>query len=143
MLADLGLRGYRPRGRTLRMAGMVLATNVVMLSLFMPISGARATSGRAHTDTEAWQGLVVRTREGQPLGVVADVWADDLFTGRLRVHGDGALTNGTMGPPGGTAVYAIPRRAVRRREQDSVVLNATLDHARDRWLLYVVHKTVA
>jgi hypothetical protein len=48
-----------------------------------------------------------------------------------------------MGPPGGTAVYAIPRRAVRRREQDNLVLKATLDQARDRWLLYVVHKTVA
>jgi hypothetical protein len=124
---------------------MVLATNVVMLSLFMPISGAHATPARppAHSESEAWQGLVVRTREGQPLGVVADVWADDLFTGRLRVHGDGALTNGTAGPLGGTAVYAIPRRAVRRREQDSLVLNATLDQVRDRWLLYVVHKTVA
>jgi hypothetical protein len=48
-----------------------------------------------------------------------------------------------MGPPGGTAVYAIPRRAVRRREQDSLVLNATLDQVRDRWLLYVVHKMAA
>jgi hypothetical protein len=109
----------------------------------MSISGSRATSGRAHPDIEAWQGLVVRTREGQPLGVVAGVWADDLFAGRLCVHGDGTLANETMGPPGGTAVYAIPRRAVRRRDKDSLVLNATLDHARDRWLLYVVHRTVA
>jgi hypothetical protein len=109
----------------------------------MPISRVRATAERAHTDIEAWQGLVVRTREGQPLGVVAGVWADDLLAGRLRVHGAGALANETMGPPGGTAVYAIPRRAVRRREQDSLVLNASLDQVRDRWLLYVVHKTVA
>ena len=109
----------------------------------MPISGVRATAVRADTDIEAWQGLVVRTREGQPLGVVADVWRDDLFPGQLRVHGDGALANETMGPPGGTAVYAIPRHAVRRREQDSLVLNASLDQVRDRWLLYVVHKTVA
>ena len=122
---------------------MVFATNVVMLSLFMPISGGRATSGRADADTEAWQGLVVRTREGQPLGVVAGVWADDLFADQLRVHGDAALASATLGSPGGTAVYAIPRRAVRRQAQDSLVLNATLDHARDRWLLYVVHKTVA
>jgi hypothetical protein len=115
-----------------------------MLSLFMPISGVRATSGRVHADTEAWgQGLVVRTREGQPLGVVVGVWADDLFAGRLRVHGDNAFANETMGPQGGTAVYAIPRHAVRRREQDSLVLNATLDHVRDRWLLYVVHQTAA
>ena len=122
---------------------MVFATNVVMLSLLMPISRVRATAERAHTDIEAWQGLVVRTREGQPLGVVAGVWADDLLAGRLRVHGAGALANETMGPPGGTAVYAIPRRAVRRREQDSLVLNATLDQVRDRWLLYVVHKMAA
>ena len=122
---------------------MVFAVHVVMLSLFMPISGVRATAERADTDIEAWQGLVVRTREGQPLGVVAGVWADDPFAGRLRVHGAGALANETMGPPGGTAVYAIPRRAVRRREQDSLVLNATLDQVRDRWLLYVVHKMVA
>jgi hypothetical protein len=74
---------------------------------------------------------------------VAGVWADNLFAGQLRVHGDGALANATLGPPGGTAVYAIPRRAVRRQVQDSLVLNATLHHARDRWLLYVVHKTVA
>jgi hypothetical protein len=121
------------------MAGMVFAVDAVMLSLFMPISGARATSEQAHADTEAWQGLVVRTREGQPLGVVAGVWADDLFAGQLRVHGSSALADETMGPPGSTAVYAIPRRAVRRREQDSLVLKATLDQARDRWLLYVVH----
>jgi hypothetical protein len=122
---------------------MVFAIDAIMLSLFLPISGARATAERAHTDTEAWQGLVVRTREGQPLGVVAGVWADDLCAGQLRVHGGSALADETMGPPGGTAVYAIPRRAVRRREQDSLVLKATLDQARDRWLLYVVHKTVA
>jgi hypothetical protein len=125
------------------MAGMVFAVDMVMLTLLMPISRARATSERADADTEAWQGLVVRTREGQPLGVVAAVWADDLFAGQLRVHGGSALADETMGPPGGTAVYAIPRRAVRRREQDSLVLKATLDHARDRWLLYVVHQTVA
>jgi hypothetical protein len=122
---------------------MVFAIKVVMLSLFMPISGVRATAEPAHTDIEAWQGLVVRTREGQPLGVVADVWADDPFAGQLRVHGDGALVNEALRPPGGTAVYAIPRHAVRRREQDSLVLNATLDHVRDRWLLYVVHMTAA
>jgi hypothetical protein len=125
-----------------KIAGIVFAIHVVMLSLFMPLLGTRAPSGR-DADAEAWHGLVVRTREGQPLGVVAGVWADDLFAGRLRVHGGSTLADETMGPPGGTAVYAIPRHAVRRREQDCLVLNATLHHARDRWLLYVVHEMAA
>ena len=90
-------------------------------------------------DSEDWCGLAVRTRDGTKLGAVVGVFAQGPLAGRLRVQGDyRRWTSWT-----GTAVYAIPRRAVRRREQDSLVLKATLDHVQDRWLLYVVHKTVA
>src|SRR2546428_12745119 len=97
----------------------------VMRSLFMPVSvglGTRAAPGRAHTDTEEWQGLAMRTRDGYTLGVVAGVWPDDLLAGRLRVHGDAALVRDTMQRPDGTAVYAIPRRAVLGRDHDRLVL---------------------
>ena len=37
-----------------------------------------------------------------------------------------------------TAVYAIPRSAVWRRHQNSLVLDTTLVQARHRWLMHVL-----
>ena len=99
--------------------------------------------GEKGKGAEQWRGLTVRARDGNVVGIVVGVFAEGPLAGRLRVHGDYTRARHKTGLWDGTAVYAIPRRAVRRREQDSLVLNATLDHARDRWLLYVVHKTVA
>jgi hypothetical protein len=40
----------------------------------------------------------------------------------------------------GTAVFAIPRRAVVRQDQDSLVLDTTLGAVRARWLMHVTLK---
>jgi hypothetical protein len=85
-------------------------------------------------DSEDWYGLTVRTRDGTVLGVVVGVFAEGLLAGRLRVQGDyrRRWTSWTD-----TAVYAIPRSAVLRRRQDSLVLNATQAQARATWLMHV------
>ena len=82
-----------------------------------------------------WYGLTVRTRDGTVLGVVVGVFAEGLLAGRLRVQGDyrRRWTSSTD-----TAVYAIPRSAVRRRHQESLVLNATAAQARATWLMHVL-----
>jgi hypothetical protein len=84
-------------------------------------------------NSEAWCGLTVRTRDGTVLGVVAGVFAHGPLAGRLRVHGDyRRWTSWT-----GTAVYAIPRQALVRGKQHSLVLDATPAQARDAWLVQV------
>ena len=89
---------------------------------------------------EAWQGLTVRTREGQAVGIVVGVFESGLLAGRLRVQGAYAPADPKTGPLVGTAVFAIPRRAVLRRDQDSLVLNTTLRAVRARWLMHVTLK---
>jgi hypothetical protein len=86
-------------------------------------------------DSEDWCGLTVRTRDGTVLGVVVGVFAEGLLAGRLRVQGDyrRRWTSWTD-----TAVYAIPRAAVRRRHRDSLVLDATPAQARATWLMHVL-----
>ena len=86
---------------------------------------------------EAWQGLTVRTREGQAVGIVVGVFESGPLAGRLRVHGAYAPADHKMGPLVGTAVFAIPRRAVVRRDRGSLVLHTTLSAARSRWLMHV------
>jgi hypothetical protein len=82
-----------------------------------------------------WYGLPVRTRDGTALGVVVGVFAEGLLAGRLRVQGD---YRHRWTPWTDTAVYAIPRSAVWRRHQESLVLDMTLVQARARWLMYVL-----
>ena len=98
--------------------------------------GERSHDGRGgDTDREDWGGLTVRTRDGAMLGGVVGVFAEGLLAGRLRVQGDYCRrwTSSTD-----TAIYAIPRSAVRRRHQDSLVLSATAAQARVRWLMHVL-----
>jgi hypothetical protein len=85
---------------------------------------------------EEWQGLSVRARDGAVLGVVAGVFADGPLAGRLRVEGEHAPGWRVRGPRDGVAVYAIPRQAVARRRQDSLVLETT--RARGSWLMHIV-----
>ena len=89
---------------------------------------------------QAWQGLTVRTREGQAVGIVVGVFESGPLAGRLRVHGAYAPADSKTGPLVGTAVFAIPRRAVVRRDQESLVLNTTLSAVRARWLMHVTQK---
>jgi hypothetical protein len=89
-------------------------------------------------DIEAWQGLTVRTGEGHVVGIVVGVFARGPLAGRLRVHGAYAPAHHKTGPLAGTAVFAIPCRAVVRRDEDSLVLDATPGHVRDRWLMHVL-----
>jgi hypothetical protein len=87
-------------------------------------------------DGEDWHGLAVRTRDGAMLGVVVGVFAQGPLAGRLRVHGDyRRWTSWT-----GTAVYAIPRHALVRGKQHSLVLNATPAQARGAWLMQVLRR---
>jgi hypothetical protein len=94
-------------------------------------------------DSEGWYGLTVRTRDRTVLGRVVGVFAEGPLAGRLRVHGDYTLFRQLTGPRSGIAVYAIPQRAVVRRGQHSLVLNATLTHARGTWLMHVLPATQA
>jgi hypothetical protein len=65
---------------------------------------------------------------------VVGVFAQGPLAGWLRVHGDyRRWTSWT-----GTAVYAIPRSAVQRWRQDSLVLDATPTQARATWLMHVL-----
>jgi hypothetical protein len=86
---------------------------------------------------EEWQGLSVRVRDGAVLGVVVGVFADGPLAGRLRVEGAHAQGWRVRGPRDGVAVYAIPRRAVARR-QDNLLLDTTLARARGCWLMHIV-----
>jgi hypothetical protein len=86
-------------------------------------------------DNGAWHGLTVRACEGTVLGVVVGVFAEGLLTGRLRVQGDYRRRWASCAD---TAVYAIPRSAVWRRHQDSLVLDTTPAQARTRWLMHVL-----
>ena len=87
-------------------------------------------------DEENWLGLTVRARDGRVLGVVVGEFAEGPLAGRLRVEGVYS-SGGARGPRDGIAVYAIPRRAVLRRQQDSLLLDVTLTVARGRWLMHV------
>ena len=89
-------------------------------------------------DIEAWHGLPVRTREGHVVGRVMGVFAEGPLAGRLRVQGAYAPADHKAGPLLGTAVFAIPRGAVLRRHQDSLVLDATPAQARATWLMHVL-----
>jgi hypothetical protein len=73
-------------------------------------------------------------------GIVVGVFESGLLAGRLRVHGVYTPTAPKMGPLVGTAVFAIPRRAVVRRDHDSLILNTTLHAVRARWLMHVALK---
>jgi hypothetical protein len=86
------------------------------------------------SDDEDWCGLTVRTRDGTMLGVVVGVFAQGLLAGRLRVHGE--CRRWTLWT--GTAVYAIPRHALVRGTQHSLMLNATPAQARGAWLMHVL-----
>jgi hypothetical protein len=86
-------------------------------------------------DSEGWSGLTVRTRDGTVLGVVVGVFAQGLLAGRLRVHGE---YHHRWTSWSDTAVYAIPRSAVLRKRQDSLVLDATPAQARGTWLVHVL-----
>jgi hypothetical protein len=89
-------------------------------------------------NTQTWQGLSVRTRDGYVLGVVTGTFTDGVLAGRLRVEGREPRVDLTGGLPSDTRVYAVPCRAVRGREQDSLMLDVSLGVARGRWLMHVV-----
>jgi len=94
--------------------------------------------GEGHMDREEWRGLTVRTCDGSAVGVVMGVFEDGPLAGRLRVHGEHATVRHKTGPRDGTAVFAIPRRAVAHRHQDSLVLATTLGTVRGKWLMHVL-----
>jgi hypothetical protein len=77
------------------------------------------------------------------VGIVVGVFADGPLAGRLRVHGAYTVTRHQTGPRDGIAVYAIPHRAVVRRGQRTLMLDATLAHARGTWLMHVLPATQA
>ena len=89
-------------------------------------------------DEKDWLGLTVRARDGTVVGVVVGEFTEGPLAGRLRV--EGTYARGARGPRGGIAVYAIPRRAVARRQRDSLLLDVTLTVARGRWLMHVRQK---
>lgn len=85
-----------------------------------------------------WNGMKVRTRDGTELGIVVGAFEEGPCKGRLRVHGDaGQFPRRHMT---GTAVFAIPRGAVARRTERSVILNDTATSARHRWFMHVIQK---
>jgi hypothetical protein len=89
-------------------------------------------------DSEGWYGLTVRTHEGTALGVVVGVFAQGPLAGRLCMQGDDTSFGRTRGSLDGVAVYAIPRSAVVRRRQDSLLLGAPRSRARGTWLMHVL-----
>ena len=91
-------------------------------------------------DEEDWLGLTVRARDGREVGVVIGVFTEGPLAGRLRVEGAYTPGGAARGPREGIAVYAIPRRAVVRRQRDSLLLDVTLTVARGRWLMHVRQK---
>jgi hypothetical protein len=91
-------------------------------------------------DGEEWQGLTVRTCDGNAVGVVVGYFENGPLGGRLRVHGDHVAVRHKAGPQDGTAVFAIPRRAVVHRQRDSLVLSATLGTVRGKWLMHILRQ---
>ena len=91
-------------------------------------------------DTEEWQGLTVRTCDGSAIGVVVGVFEDGPLAGRLRVHGAHAPVRHKIGPRDGTAVFAIPQRAVVRRQQDSLMLGTSRGTVRGKWLMHILQR---
>ena len=89
-------------------------------------------------DGEDWCGLAVRTHEGAVVGVVVSVFAEGPLAGCLRVQGDATSLGRRRGSGDGIAVYAIPRSAVVRRRQGSLLLGAPLGRARAAWLMHVL-----
>ena len=89
---------------------------------------------------EEWQGLTVRTCDGSAVGIVMGVFENGPLAGRLRVHGDHTPVRHKSGPQDGTAVFAIPRRAVVDRRWDSLVLSVTLGTVRGKWLMHVLRQ---
>ena len=90
-------------------------------------------------DDEDWLGLSVRARDGTVMGVVVGEFAEGALTGRLRVEGAYVPGGAGRGPRDSIAVYAIPRRAVVRRQRDSLLLDVTFSVARGRWLMHIKH----
>jgi hypothetical protein len=90
--------------------------------------------------SDGLEGLTVRVRDGQTLGVVVGVFAEGPLAGRLRVQGDNALGRFPAGPQHGSAVYAIPRQAVVCQLHDSLVLDTTRRAARAHWLMHITLK---
>ena len=88
-------------------------------------------------DEEDWLGLTVRARDGRVVGVVVGEFTEGPLASRLRVEGAYTRGGAARGPRDGIAVYAIPRRAVQRRQRDSLLLDVTLTVARGRWLMHV------
>jgi hypothetical protein len=87
---------------------------------------------------EDWCGLAVRTYEGAVVGIVVGVVAEGPLAGCLRVQGNATALGRKRGSRDGVAVYAIPRSAVVRRRQDSLLLGAPLSRARGTWLMHVL-----
>jgi hypothetical protein len=86
-------------------------------------------------DSEEWSELTVRARDGTVLGVVIGVFVEGLLAGRLLVQGEYRHRWASQTE---TAVYAIPRSAVLRRRQGSLVLDAAPAQVRGRWLVHVL-----
>jgi hypothetical protein len=93
--------------------------------------------GAARMDEEDWLGLTVRARDGRVVGAVVGAFTEGPLAGRLRVEGTYTPAGAARGPREGIAVYAIPRRAVLRRQRESLLLDVTLTVARGRWLMHV------
>ena len=93
--------------------------------------------GAGRMDEEDWLGLTVRARDGTVVGVVVGVFTEGPLAGRLRVEGAYIPGDAARGPQDDIAVYAIPRRAVVRRQRDSLLLDVTLTVARGRWLMHM------
>jgi hypothetical protein len=74
----------------------------------------------------------------QGRGGVVGVIAEGPLAGGLRVQGDETSLGRKRRSRDGIAVYAIPRSAVVRRRQDSLLLGAPLGRARATWLMHVL-----
>jgi hypothetical protein len=75
-------------------------------------------------DGDDWCGLTVRTHEGAVVGIVVGAFVEGPLAGWLRVQGNATPLGRQRGARDGSAVYAIPRAAVVRRRQDSLLLGA-------------------
>jgi hypothetical protein len=71
---------------------------------------------------------------------VVGVFAEWPLAGRLRIHGAYVVATHESGLLVGTAVFAIPRGAVVRRQQDGLQLGTSLGTTRARWLMHVTLK---